>query len=74
MRIIRTVLLPEASAGLPRGLTITLRLIGYSAMAGIKWRRRGRRPRFAMATTVTKPEVMVATVVALIVLVQSFRC
>lgn len=36
MRIICTVLLPEASAGLLRGLTITLvSLIGYSAMAGI---------------------------------------
>ncbi|HDI5734973.1 TPA: ABC transporter permease, partial [Salmonella enterica subsp. enterica serovar Typhisuis] len=35
MRIICTVLLPEASAGLLRGLTITLvSLIGYSAMAG----------------------------------------
>ncbi|TAI96039.1 ABC transporter permease, partial [Pectobacterium versatile] len=36
MRIIGTVLLPEAKAGLLRGLTITLvSLIGYSAMAGI---------------------------------------
>ncbi len=36
MRIIATVLLPEAKAGLLRGLTITLvSLIGYSAMAGI---------------------------------------
>ncbi|MCL6413744.1 ABC transporter permease, partial [Pantoea agglomerans] len=35
-RIIATVLLPEALAGLLRGLTITLvSLIGYSAMAGI---------------------------------------
>lgn len=36
LRIIATVLLPEALAGLLRGLTITLvSLIGYSAMAGI---------------------------------------
>lgn len=56
MRIICTVLLPEASAGLLRGLTITLvsnRLLGDGRDCR---RRRGRRRRFAMATTVTKPK------------------
>ncbi|EIX3280478.1 ABC transporter permease [Salmonella enterica] len=72
MRIICTVLLPEASAGLLRGLTITLvSLIGYSAMAGIVGGGGGVGDlaiRYGYYRYET--EVMVVTVVALIVLVQ----
>ncbi|AQU51028.1 ABC transporter permease [Salmonella enterica] len=70
MRIICTVLLPEASAGLLRGLTITLvSLIGYSAMAGIVGGGVGDLAiRYGYYRYET--EVMVVTVVALIVLVQ----
>ncbi|ELZ0793149.1 ABC transporter permease [Salmonella enterica] len=70
IRIICTVLLPEASAGLLRGLTITLvSLIGYSAMAGIVGGGVGDLAiRYGYYRYET--EVMVVTVVALIVLVQ----
>lgn len=70
MRIICTVLLPEASAGLLRGLTITLvSLIGYSAMAGIVGGVVGDLAiRYGYYRYET--QVMIVTVVALIVLVQ----
>lgn len=73
MRIICTVLLPEASAGLLRGLTITLvSLIGYSAMAGIVGGGGGGVGDLAIRYGYYRyeTEVMVVTVVALIVLVQ----
>ncbi|MBG6245263.1 methionine ABC transporter permease [Candidatus Symbiopectobacterium sp. 'North America'] len=70
MRIIATVLLPEALAGLLRGLTITLvSLIGYSEMAGIVGGGVGDLAiRFGYYRYET--EVMVITVIALVVLVQ----
>lgn len=71
MRIICTVLLPEASAGLLRGLTITLvSLIGYSAMAGIVGGGGVGDLAIRYGYYRYETEVMVVTVVALIVLVQ----
>ncbi|ECC7443855.1 TPA: methionine ABC transporter permease [Salmonella enterica subsp. enterica serovar Newport] len=70
MRII-SVLLPEASAGLLRGLTITLvSLIGYSAMAGIVGGGGVGDLAIRYGYYRYETEVMVVTVVALIVLVQ----
>lgn len=67
MRIICTVLLPEASAG----LTITLvSLIGYSAMAGIVGGGGVGDLAIRYGYYRYETEVMVVTVVALIVLVQ----
>lgn len=71
LRIIATVLLPEALAGLLRGLTITLvSLIGYSAMAGIVGGGGvgDLAIRFGYYRYETK--VMIVTVVALVILVQ----
>lgn len=71
LRIICTVLMPEALAGLLRGLTITLvSLIGYSAMAGIVGGGGvgDLAIRFGYYRYETK--VMIVTVVALVVLVQ----
>lgn len=71
MRIICTVLLPEASAGLLRGLTITLvSLIGYSAMAGIVGGGGVGDTAIRYGYYRYETEVMVVTVVALIVLIQ----
>ncbi|MCL2895400.1 methionine ABC transporter permease [Brenneria tiliae] len=71
MRIICTVLLPEAKAGLLRGLTITLvSLIGYSAMAGIVGG--GGVGDLAIRFGYYRYEtgVMIVTVIALVILVQ----
>lgn len=71
MRIICTVLLPEASAGLLRGLTVTLvSLIGYSAMAGIVGGGGVGDLAIRYGYYRYETEVMVVTVIALIVLVQ----
>ena len=71
MRIICTVLLPEASAGLLRGLTITLvSLIGYSAMAGIVGGGGVGDLAIRYGYYRYETQVMIVTVVALIILVQ----
>ena len=71
MRIICTVLLPEASAGLLRGLTITLvSLIGYSAMAGIVGGGGVGDLAIRFGYYRYETQVMIVTVVALIILVQ----
>lgn len=71
MRIICTVLLPEASAGLLRGLTITLvSLIGYSAMAGIVGGGGVGDTAIRFGYYRYETRVMIVTVVALIILVQ----
>lgn len=71
LRIIFTVLLPEASAGLLRGLTITLvSLIGYSAMAGIVGGGGVGDLAIRYGYYRYETQVMVVTVVALIILVQ----
>ena len=71
MRIICTVLLPEASAGLLRGLTITLvSLIGYSAMAGIVGGCGVGDLAIRFGYYRYETQVMIVTVVALIILVQ----
>ncbi|MCW2478773.1 MULTISPECIES: methionine ABC transporter permease [Symbiopectobacterium] len=71
MRIIATVLLPEALAGLLRGLTITLvSLIGYSAMAGIVGGGGVGDLAIRFGYYRYETEVMVITVIALVVLVQ----
>jgi D-methionine transport system permease protein len=71
LRIITTVLFPEALSGLLRGLTVTVvSLVGYSAMAGIVGG--GGVGDLAIRFGYYRYEtgVMVVTVVALIVLVQ----
>ncbi|MCL6408276.1 ABC transporter permease, partial [Dickeya dadantii] len=71
MRIIGTVLLPEAKAGLLRGLTITLvSLIGYSAMAGIVGGGGVGDLAIRFGYYRYETEVMVITVIALVILVQ----
>ncbi|MEQ9878730.1 methionine ABC transporter permease [Pectobacterium aroidearum] len=71
MRIIGTVLLPEAKAGLLRGMTITLvSLIGYSAMAGIVGGGGVGDLAIRFGYYRYETEVMVITVVALVILVQ----
>lgn len=71
LRIIATVLLPEALAGLLRGLTITLvSLIGYSAMAGIVGGGGVGDLAIRFGYYRYETEVMVVTVIALVVLVQ----
>ncbi|MGL9721372.1 methionine ABC transporter permease [Symbiopectobacterium sp.] len=71
MRIIATVLLPEALAGLLRGLTIMLvSLIGYSAMAGIVGGGGVGDLAIRFGYYRYETEVMVITVIALVVLVQ----
>lgn len=71
MLIICGVLLPEAKAGLLRGLTITLvSLIGYSAMAGIVGGGGVGDLAIRYGYYRYETEVMIVTVVALIVLVQ----
>lgn len=71
LRIITTVLFPEALSGLLRGLTVTVvSLVGYSAMAGIVGG--GGVGDLAIRFGYYRYEtgVMVVTVIALIVLVQ----
>lgn len=71
MRIITTVLLPEAKAGLLRGLTITLvSLIGYSAMAGIVGGGGVGDLAIRFGYYRYETQVMVVTVIALVILVQ----
>ncbi|WP_192456823.1 methionine ABC transporter permease [Musicola keenii] len=71
MRIICTVLLPEARAGLLRGLTITLvSLIGYSAMAGIVGGGGVGDLAIRFGYYRYETQVMVVTVIALVILVQ----
>lgn len=71
MRIIFTVLLPEALAGLLRGLTMTLvSLIGYSAMAGIVGGGGVGDLAIRFGYYRYETEVMVVTVIALVLLVQ----
>ncbi|WP_410015942.1 methionine ABC transporter permease [Sodalis sp. C49] len=71
MRIICTVLLPEALAGLLRGLTITLvSLIGYSAMAGIVGGGGVGDLAIRFGYYRYETNVMIITVVALVILVQ----
>ncbi|TCV98099.1 methionine ABC transporter permease [Biostraticola tofi] len=71
LRIICTVLLPEAMAGLLRGLTITLvSLIGYSAMAGIVGGGGVGDLAIRFGYYRYETNVMIITVVALIILVQ----
>lgn len=71
LRIIATVLLPEALAGLLRGLTITLvSLIGYSAMAGIVGGGGVGDLAIRFGYYRYETRVMIITVVALIILVQ----
>ncbi|ATA24326.1 methionine ABC transporter permease [Brenneria goodwinii] len=71
MRIICTVLLPEAKAGLLRGLTITLvSLIGYSAMAGIVGGGGVGDLAIRFGYYRYETEVMIITVIALVILVQ----
>ncbi|NPE59408.1 ABC transporter permease [Dickeya dadantii] len=71
VRIIGTVLLPEARAGLLRGLTITLvSLIGYSAMAGIVGGGGVGDLAIRFGYYRYETQVMVITVIALVILVQ----
>ncbi|MEA9390602.1 methionine ABC transporter permease [Acerihabitans sp. TG2] len=71
MRIIATVLLPEAAAGLLRGLTVTLvSLIGYSAMAGIVGGGGVGDLAIRFGYYRYETNVMIITVVALVILVQ----
>ena len=71
MRIIGTVLLPEARSGLLRGLTITLvSLIGYSAMAGIVGGGGVGDLAIRFGYYRYETQVMVVTVIALVILVQ----
>ncbi len=71
MQIVRYVLLPEALPGLLRGLTVTaVSLIGYSAMAGIVGGGGVGDLAIRFGYYRYQTDVMVATVVVLIVLVQ----
>lgn len=71
LRIICTVLLPEARAGLLRGLIITLvSLIGYSAMAGIVGGGGVGDLAIRFGYYRYETQVMVMTVIALVILVQ----
>ncbi|KAA9001051.1 ABC transporter permease [Affinibrenneria salicis] len=71
LRIIGTVLLPEARAGLLRGLTITLvSLIGYSAMAGIVGGGGVGDLAIRFGYYRYETQVMIVTVIALVILVQ----
>lgn len=71
MRIICTVLCPEALPGFLRGFTVTLiSLIGFSAMAGIVGGGGVGDLAIRFGYYRYQTDVMVATVVALVVLVQ----
>lgn len=71
LRIIATVLFPEALPGFLRGFTVTLiSLIGFSAMAGIVGGGGVGDLAIRFGYYRYQTDVMVATVVALVVLVQ----
>jgi D-methionine transport system permease protein len=71
LRIIATVMFPEALPGFLRGLTVTLiSLIGYSAMAGIVGGGGVGDLAIRFGYYRYQTDVMVVTVVALVVLVQ----
>lgn len=71
LRIIATVLLPEALSGLLRGLTVTvISLVGYSAMAGIVGGGGIGDLAIRFGYYRYETNVMIVTVVALVVLVQ----
>lgn len=71
LRIIATVLFPEALPGFLRGLTLTLiSLIGYSAMAGIVGGGGVGDLAIRFGYYRYQTDVMVVTVVALVILVQ----
>lgn len=72
--IIRKVLLPEALPGIIAGLTLTLiNLIGYSAMAGAIGGGGLGDIAIRYGYQRFKPDVMLATVVTLVVMVQVFQ-
>ncbi|WP_404381509.1 methionine ABC transporter permease [Caenispirillum salinarum] len=74
MQIIRKVLLPEAWPGIVAGLTITLvSLIGYSAMAGAVGGGGLGDLGIRYGYQRFQPEVMIAVVVVLIVMVQAVQ-
>lgn len=71
LRIIATVLLPEALSGLLRGLTVTvISLVGYSAMAGIVGGGGIGDLAIRFGYYRYETNVMIVTVIALVVLVQ----
>lgn len=71
MRIIATVLFPEALAGLLRGLTVTvISLVGYSAMAGIVGGGGIGDLAIRFGYYRYETDVMIVTVVSLVILVQ----
>ena len=71
IRIIKDVLLPEALAGLYRGLTVTaVSLVGYSAMAGIVGGGGVGDLAIRFGYYRYQTNIMIITVVLLIVLVQ----
>lgn len=74
MQIIRKVLLPEAWPGIVAGLTITVvSLIGYSAMAGAVGGGGLGDLGIRYGYQRFQPEVMIAVVVVLIVMVQAVQ-
>lgn len=74
LRIIVTVLFPEALPGFLRGLTVTLiSLIGYSAMAGIVGGGGVGDLAIRFGYYRYQTDVMVVTVIALIALVQAVQ-
>lgn len=74
MQIIRKVLLPEAWPGIVAGLTITVvSLIGYSAMAGAVGGGGLGDLGIRYGYQRFQPEVMLAVVVVLIVMVQAVQ-
>lgn len=71
LRIICTVMFPEALPGFVRGLTVTLiSLIGYSAMAGIVGGGGVGDLAIRFGYYRYQTNVMIATVIALVILVQ----
>lgn len=73
--IIRKVLLPEALPSIVSGLTITvIALIGYSAMAGVVGGGGLGDLAIRYGYQRFRPDVMLATVVALIIMVQFVQC
>lgn len=71
LRIIATVLFPEALPGFLRGLTVTLiSLVGYSAMAGIVGGGGVGDLAIRFGYYRYQTDVMVVTVIALVILVQ----
>jgi len=71
LRIIATVLFPEALPGFIRGLTVTLiSLIGYSAMAGIVGGGGVGDLAIRFGYYRYQTNVMIVTVIALVILVQ----